>query len=381
MAEEVALPLLAGKRIGLLTPWASRAGGGVFEAVVAQVEVLRGMGAVPVVIAPGGAGDAVDRHRLAAAELHTPPRIGPALVGYCPALPRVLLDARLDLLHLHGIWQYCSRAAVLWENATGHPYVISPHGMLDPWILSRGRWKKRLAQAGYERASWAAAHSFHALTAREAGDISRATGRVASDCVTIPNPAPSPSVRTGGMPDPEVVYIGRIHPKKNLSALVEAWTLASHGLPAGARLTIAGWGGRRDVLNLEQQIAHCADSIRFIGPVYGSAKQDLIESARFVVLPSFSEGLPMATLEAWAAGTPTIMTPECNLPAGFATGAAMECGYSAAEIAATLGHALAMSETAWKGRSRAASELAAGEFAPEQVRRKWADFYLRLLAT
>lgn len=378
MAENAARPL-AGMRIGLLTPWASRAGGGVFEAVVAQVEILRGLGASPVVIAPGGPGDAADRHRLEGAELHTPPRIGPALIGYCPGLARALRDARLDLLHLHGIWQYCSRAGSRWALATGRPYLISPHGMLDPWILLRGRWKKALARLGYERANCAAARAFHALTAREAGDIAQATGRGAGDCATIPNPAPLPFVRAGRMPGPEVVYIGRIHPKKNLSALVDGWAAARPGLPAGARLTIAGWGEPGDVAALRQQLAGADGGIGYIGPVFGQAKQDLIERARFVVLPSFSEGLPMAVLEAWAAGVPTLMTPECNLPQGFATGAAVECGYSAEGIAAALAGALAMSDADWTARSRAASELGAGAFSRELICRKWEGLYLRLL--
>lgn len=376
---EIAVRPLAGKRIGLLTPWASRAGGGVFEAVAAQVEILCGMGATPVVIAPGGPGDAADRHRLESAELHTPPRRGPALIGYCPGLVKALRDARLDLLHLHGIWQYCSRAAGHWAISTGRPYLISPHGMLAPWILSRGRWKKTLARVGYERVSWATAHAFHALTACEAGDIAQATGRAASDCTIIPNPAPPSSARSGRMPGPEVVYIGRIHPKKNLTALVDGWIASRHGLPADARLTIAGWGDRRDVLALEQRLAPVAGSIRFIGPVFGQAKQDLIESARFVVLPSFSEGLPMAILEAWAAGAPTLMTPECNLPEGFATGAAIECGYVATDIAVALGEALAMSDVTWAARSRASSELATGTFSHERISRNWAELYLRLL--
>jgi hypothetical protein len=41
-------------------------------------------------------------------------------------------------------------------------------------------------------------------------------------------------------------------------------------------------------------------------------------------LPSFSEGLPMSVLEAWSYGLPVVMTPECNLPEGFACGAALE---------------------------------------------------------
>ena len=61
---------LHGKRIGLLTASASRLGGGVFEAVAAQADLLRVLDAVPVVIALNDAHSADDAHRFAGAELH-----------------------------------------------------------------------------------------------------------------------------------------------------------------------------------------------------------------------------------------------------------------------------------------------------------------------
>jgi poly(glycerol-phosphate) alpha-glucosyltransferase len=62
----------------------------------------------------------------------------------------------------------------------------------------------------------------------------------------------------------------------------------------------------------------------FFGPAFGEDKEQLLRSAEAFILPSFSEGLPMSVLEAWAYGLPVVMTPECNLPEGFATGAALE---------------------------------------------------------
>jgi glycosyltransferase involved in cell wall biosynthesis len=62
----------------------------------------------------------------------------------------------------------------------------------------------------------------------------------------------------------------------------------------------------------------------FFGPAFGEEKEALLRSAEAFILPSFSEGLPMSVLEAWAYGLPVVMTPECNLPEGFASGAALE---------------------------------------------------------
>lgn len=135
-------PDIAGRRIGLLTAWASRSGGGVFEAVVAQAALLRELGAEPVVIALRDEASAADAARLAGCEVSHAEVLGPRLVGFAPKLGNLLDAAELDLLHLHGIWMYPSQAAAAWTRRSGKPCLISPHGMLDPWITGRGRWKK-----------------------------------------------------------------------------------------------------------------------------------------------------------------------------------------------------------------------------------------------
>ncbi len=367
---------LGGLRIGLLTASASRLGGGVAEAVIAQAAMIRSLGGEAPVFALADAQSEQDRARHAPDSLHVSRIVGPAPIGYAPDLVASLIAARLDCLHLHGIWMYPSRAGAIWARRTDKPYVISTHGMLDPWITARGRWKKAMARIGYERDSWQRARFLHALTAREADDIARESGRV--DSVVIPNAGPVAATLLNGGREPHVLYIGRIHPKKNLLALVEAWKRLDP--PGGARLTLAGWGDQDDVSDLRAALQGAPPSVEFIGSVYGDAKQRLLESARFTVLPSHSEGLPMAVLEGWAAGTPAILTPECNLPQGFAAGAALDCGYDAAAIAAALASALALDEPAWRARAAAALGLAGGLFSAEAVAQSWAEAYRMALS-
>lgn len=370
---------LAGQRIGLLTASASRLGGGVFEAVAGQAALLRGIGAEPVVIALEDAHSADDAHRFAGIELHQVPIRGPRQFGYAPALGAVLDSARLDLLHLHGIWMYPSAAGAGWAARSGKPWLISPHGMLDPWITARGRWKKALARAGYERRSWRRASAFHALTQREAGDIAAESGR--HDSLVIPNAGPPAGPLPTTPRAPLAAYIGRIHPKKNLAALIAAWAMLDHDgtLPEGARLAIAGWGDPQDVAAVQADLAGAPGSVTFLGPQFGADKARLLAEARFMVLPSLSEGLPMAVLEGWAAGTPTVMSADCNLPEGFAAGAAIECGHDPGSIATALHRALALDHTGWLGMAQSAHTLAAGPFSPEAIARRWEAAYLGLM--
>lgn len=362
---------LEGKRIGLLSAWASRLGGGVFEAVAAQARLIAGLGGQPMIFALNDTYSAEDAARFGAIPVQTFAVKGPGQIGYAPKLVTALHAAQLDCLHLHGIWMYPSLAASRWAAQSGKGYVVSPHGMLDPWITARGRWKKALARAGYERASWRRASFLHALTAAEAADITRETGRV--DSVIIANAGPAAAALPTAARPPHCVFIGRIHPKKNLLALVAGWGQAKRS--SAARLTLAGWGDPGDVAALEAAAAAAGPSVRFVGPVYGPAKQALLDSARFTVLASHSEGLPMSVLESWAAGVPTIMTGQCNLPEGFAAGAALECGYEPAAIASVLERGLEMTSGDWLALANAAHGLAAGPFSAATIAAGWAEAY------
>lgn len=363
---------LAGMRIGLLTASASRLGGGVFEAVLAQAALIRNLGGEPLVFALDDPASAADAPRFAPTPVAHFPVRGPGQPGFAPGLVKALLAADLACLHLHGIWLYPSFAGWRWARRTGRRYVVSPHGMLDPWIVGRGQWKKALARAGYERASWSAAAVLHALTASEQADLRRETGR--NDAVLIPNPAPPAMAPDAvALREPVAVYIGRIHPKKNLLALIEAWRMAT--LPAGARLKIAGWGDAGDVAALEAAMLAAGASVEFCGPLYGEEKQRLLDEARFGILPSHSEGLPMAVLECWAAATPVLMSQACNLPIGFTAGAALDCGTTAESIRAALETALAMPQDRWDTMRKAALALAGGPFAAPTIAAAWAAAY------
>ena len=99
-------------------------------------------------------------------------------------------------------------------------------------------------------------------------------------------------------------------------------------------------------------VSSAAADVLFFGPAFGEEKEALLRSADAFILPSFSEGLPMSVLEACSYGLPVVMTPECNLPEGFACGAALEIRNSLAFQPAT-SHSLPATPTKldsdWEG--------------------------------
>jgi poly(glycerol-phosphate) alpha-glucosyltransferase len=288
---------------------------------------------------------------------------GPRAFGYASALRCNLLHEDADILHTHGIWQYPSVAVSAWHRQTRKPYLISPHGMLDSWAVKNSAWKKHLALMLYEHEHLGNAACLRALCESEAQAI-RHLG-LKNPIAIIPNGIDLPSiVESSGLRVESLIldrfaqgrkvllYLGRIHPKKGLVNLLRAWasvqtTCHSPHVTRKSEwmLAIAGWdqGGHEaelislcaelqipfvDIRDNKSEIGNRrseipAPSVLFLGPQFGEAKSACYRNCDAFILPSFSEGLPMVILEAWAHGKPVLMTPECNLPEGFAANAAI----------------------------------------------------------
>ena len=323
-------------RIAQLSRTPSRRDGGIFFALAGLLPALARLPAAPQLTAFGAQDQdsAADAAQWAPVPTRTFRAWPPPSFAYAPGLVPALRAFDPHLLHVHGLWSYASVACLQVARKDGRPYVISPHGMLDPGALRFSRTKKRIASALFQRDHLDRAAVLHALSDAEARGI-RAAG-YAGPVVILPNgvalPEIAPDARkgpTGGSDRPRtLLFIGRIHPKKGLAALIEAWIAfsapGSHG--EAWRLVIAGWNevGHEESLRAQVRAANAEDRVTFAGPLWGQAKADALRDADAFVLPSLSEGLPMSVLEAWAAGKPALITPACNLPEGVAAGAAIE---------------------------------------------------------
>jgi poly(glycerol-phosphate) alpha-glucosyltransferase len=312
---------------------------------------------------------------------------GPHSFRFCPALTRAVIQSNLDLIHTHGLWLYLSHVSSHFGKIGRAPYVISPRGMLDAWALQRSRWKKRVAGWLFENENLRRAGCIHALCQPEAQSIRvyglKNPICIIPNGIDLPilGNAETLKSESGNAPWAEVIkpgrkillYLGRIHPKKGLVNLLKAW--AAVGKTENGKqkaeewvLAIAGWdqGGHEAELKqlaTELEIAwadvrenlqsnsispfsfhhssaremaspispgsplssdlRAPPTVLFLGPQFNDAKSACYASCDAFILPSFSEGLPMVVLEAWAHGKPVLMTPECNLPEGFAANAAI----------------------------------------------------------
>ncbi|MBI2685997.1 MAG: glycosyltransferase [Acidobacteria bacterium] len=339
--------------VGVLTSSASRRAGGVFDAGRNLSSALAGARRYAVrVFTMRDADTERDRSEWADVPVEVFNPAGPRSLSFAPGLLPALRAYEPSIVHVHGLWMYPSIAALRWAGG-GRPYIVSPHGMLDPWALANSRWKKRVAGFAYEDRHLRGAKCLHALNTAEASAF-RSYGLRNPICVIpngvpLPGPAPdTPAPWEGRIaPDSRVLfYLGRLHPKKGLDTLLEAWAqVEREAIDANWSLVVGGWdqGGHEAQLRMRSSSLGLEKTVHFIGPQYGGAKSAGFHHANAFILPSLSEGLPMTVLEAWAHELPVLMTAHCNLPQGFEAGAALAMDANAASIADQLRRLFSMS--------------------------------------
>ena len=320
---------------------------------------------------------------------------GPKALGFSPALSAQLRACARPggIIHSHGLWMYPGTAARKCAGKTRCPLVISPHGMLEPWALNHSRFKKRLAAWLFEDKNLQKADCLHALCPAEA-DSFRRYG-LKNPIAIIPNGVDIPEI---GNRKPEsrkqpwavrvepgrkvLLYLGRIHPKKGLSNLLQAWRQVARDFKDW-RLLIAGAGSPAYEQELRTLVKDYAmeQSVVFPGPMYGEDKRQVLAAADAFVLPSFSEGFSVAILEAAAAGLPVLLTPECNFPELVKSGAAIEISPQASAIEAGVRQILKLSDGQRKAMGRRGLELVKQSYTWPTIAGQMIEVYRWLLGS
>ena len=370
-------------RVGFLVSSISREAGGLFQSVRGLAKSVTSANTDVRVFGISDEQTAVDLQEWRPLSVQTfRPRL--RAWGYSSQLVPAMLDADLDILSVHGLWKYCSVASQQWHRQTGRPYVVHPHGMLEPWALRNARWKKRIAAALYENQHLRGAACLRALSEAEADSI-RAYGLRNPICV-IPNGVDLPDLSESNAKIQSdnrktLLYLGRLHPKKNISNLIRAWNETFNSQRgSGERwvLAIAGWdqGGYESEL---KRIAADA-SVVFLGPRFGAEKTECYRACDAFILSSLSEGLPMTVLEAWAHAKPVLMTPECNLPEGFSAEAAVRIGLGSDEIAAGLKQLAEMSDNDRRQMGNRGRALVATKFSWPRIGEQMRQVYEWMLS-
>ena len=268
--------------------------------------------------------------------------------GYTPRLIPWLRSNRhrFDGVIVHGLWQFIGVAARI---ALGKhiPYVVFPHGMLDPyfkrafpfkhlkkwpfWLLSE-YWLLRRAMLVL----------FTTAAERDLAVTSFWLHRWRARIVplgTEPAPAVDAAMREAFFAACSAVrghrfllFLGRVDPKKGCDLLLQAFTACAPHAP-DLHLVIAGpcSGPWATALRAKSQSLPIAERIHWPGMLQGAAKHAAFDLCEAFILPSHQENFGIAVVEALAAGKPVLLTSPINIAPEISTDG---CGIVASDTPA-----------------------------------------------
>lgn len=214
-----------------------------------------------------------------------------------------------DIVHIHGMWLYPTYIAAKIAREYSIPYVLSPHGMIEPYALHHKALKKQIYWHFIESKNFNHAAAIHAITANEAKNAEKLSNNI--KIFTLPNGIKIKPYEEKEFKTPaSILYIGRLHPIKGIEPLLDS--LAALTTPI--HLTIAGTGSPQyeEILKKKTATLKLQQYIHFAGFANDEEKEKLLKKAWFLVVPSYSEVLSMVALEAVASGTPVLITKSAN---------------------------------------------------------------------
>jgi glycosyltransferase involved in cell wall biosynthesis len=282
--------------------------------------------------------------------------------GYTPRFVRWLRDnvTDYDIVVVNGLWTYASLASRRVLPASAVPYVVFPHGMLDPWFRTSNPVKhaaKQMLWLASEGPLLANARNVLFTTeaemerARNTFWPYRVRGRVVGygTADIEGSPAMQKAAFRRVVPaladKPFLLFLGRIHPKKGCDILVDAFARVASAYPE-LDLVIAGpdQNGWRAALEPVARAFGIAERIHWPGMLSGDAKWGAFRDCRAFVLPSHQENFGVVVAEALAAGRPVLITDKVNICREVeAAGAGMVSSDDAAGVGRMLGDFLSLS--------------------------------------
>jgi len=235
---------------------------------------------------------------------------------------------RFDGVVVHGLWVHCGYA--VWRAMKGHvPYMVFPHGMLDPYFkraFPLKHWKKWLywlpveywvlrgaarvlftcnAEATLARKSfwlheWNA-YVVHFGTVPPDGEVEAQREAFFAIC---------PASRGKRF----LLFLGRIHPKKGCDLLIGAFARLGAKDPE-LELVMAGPDPQslREELERPAVAAGVAGRVHWPGMLIGDAKWGAFRASEAFVLPSHQENFGIAVAEAMACGRPVLLSDKVNI--------------------------------------------------------------------
>lgn len=292
-----------------------------------------------------------------------------------------------DVVHIHAVFSHACIAAAKACRRGGVPYVVRPLGTLDPWGMRQKPLRKRLfMRLGVDSMlRGAAAIQYTAVGEKAAveGTLGYGGGVVIPLGIGGAPPAADDSA-AGAESEPRaiaegpyVLFLSRLHHKKGLELLLDAFVpLARLQELSAWRLVVAGDGEPSYVAGLRRKAQELGGEgcVSFVGWLDGDAKARALAGAALLALPSYQENFGICLVEAMARGVPLVVSPHVNLaPDVEEGGAGWVAGLDADSLRAALRESMLDGEE--RRRRGGAARKLAERFSPPETTRQLLDLY------
>jgi glycosyltransferase involved in cell wall biosynthesis len=229
-----------------------------------------------------------------------------------------------DIVHLHTLWNPLNISVRHVCLQLHRPYVLMPHGMLDPYSLSIGRLKKSIYMRMFEQRNIAGAARM-IYTTPEEQRLASLSGLQLPKGKLVPLGANASCVQKEALrieffarfphaaERRTLLFLGRLHPKKGLDRILKCLQSLKQSIPK-VLLVVAGDGEAlytRDVRQLVSALA-LDDHVLFAGRLDGELKWASFAAAELFLLPSRQENFAITVAEAMQMGVPVIVTDKVN---------------------------------------------------------------------
>ena len=212
-----------------------------------------------------------------------------------------------DLIWIHALWTGTTYYAAKYAKKYNIPYIVTPHGMIEPDALQRKGLKKKLYWYLIEKRVFDNAKAIHCITEEESlhsKQLSKTKNFV------IPNGVEEqPLVKKEYDQLNSICFIGRFHEKKGLDLLLKAIATMDD-----VKLFVAG-GGEQQYENYIYDLVkelQIEERVEFIGFANKAEKKEMLIKSSFIVVPSYTEVLTFVALESIMHSTPVLLTRRCN---------------------------------------------------------------------
>ncbi len=310
--------------------------------------------------------------------------------AYPRIIERIMEGHSVDIVHSTVLFYPIPHMGAHFAKRKGLPLIWSPRGTLLPYTLARGNLKKRMfLSMPWVRKGLSDCH-FHTTSEEEHKFVGVFFSEYIGDSLDgrvhqIPNAVDSEAYEMGcdrsPYPFKYILHLGRVHPKKNIEGLINAFHRAQ--IDPSIRLVNAGWTG--EVPEYTRQLK---DMVKKLGlgerilfterRVESAEKAAIYRNAEVFILPSHSENFGMVVVEAMAQETPVIASHGTPWQIVADRGAGAWVSNDPETLSKTIEEIVTSPESRKLEMGRHALTLAR-EYSDKALRKKYLEMYEKML--